>query len=85
MLILIKKLHIITGFIIHLLKQLHPGSWNKFKYANRHIPIKSKHAVYDMEMKRFNERIRNARTFEKMNRGINKFKYIDNNIEKEDR
>ena len=70
---------------VHLLKQLHPGSWSKFKYANQHIPIKSKHAVYNMEMKRFNERIRNAKTFENLNKGINKVRYINNNIEKEER
>ena len=70
---------------VHLLKQLHPGSWYQFKHASRHIPIKSKHAVYDMEMKRFNGRIRNAKTFENLNKGVNKFKYIDNNIEKGDR
>lgn len=64
---------------VHLLKQLHPGSWNKFKYANQHIPIKSKHAVCDMEMKRFNERIRNAKTFENLNDGIDGVIYINKN------
>ena len=70
---------------VHLLKQLHPGSWYKFKYANRHIPPRSRRVVYDVEMRKFDERIRNPKTFEKMNRGINKFEYIDNNIKKEDR
>ena len=57
----------------------------KFKYANRHIPPRSRRVVYDVEMRKFDERIRNPKTFEKMNRGINKFEYIDNNIKKEDR
>lgn len=69
----------------HLLKQLHPGSWCKFKYANQHIPVKSKHAVYDMEIRKFKERLRNPRTLKKRNEGINKIKYINDNIEKEDR
>lgn len=34
---------------VHLLKQLHPGSWYKFKYANRHIPPRSRRVVYDVE------------------------------------
>lgn len=62
-----------------LLKQLTLGSWYKFKYANQNIPIKSKHAVYDMEMRRFNERIRNPKTFEKLNDGIDGILYINKN------
>ncbi|WP_320979575.1 RHS repeat-associated core domain-containing protein [Bacteroides sp.] len=68
-----------------LLKQLTPGSWYKFKYANQNIPVKNKHAVYDMEMRKYNERISNPKTFEKINESVNKAVYLKDNIEKENK
>lgn len=64
---------------VHLLKQLHPGSWYKFKYANRHIPPRSRRVVYDVEMRKFDERIRNPKTFENLNDGIDGIIYINKN------
>lgn len=64
-----------------LLKQLKPVSLFKFKRTNSHIPIKNKRAAYDMEMRKFNGRFKNSKTFEKLNDGIDGISYINKNSE----
>lgn len=66
-----------------MLEQLKPTSWYKFKHTNSHIPLRNRHTVYDMEMRKFKVRIRSPKILKKMNEGVNKIGYINNSLKEE--
>ncbi len=40
-----------------------PGSWYKFKHANKQIPTPNKKGIYEMEMRRYKSKTKNFDAF----------------------
>lgn len=61
-----------------------PGSWYKFKKANKHIPVSKKRNIYEAEMRRYESKSKNFDLFEKIKSFIiDPFTYINNNQKEE--
>lgn len=65
-------------------KVSNPGSWYKFKKANKHIPVSKKKSIYEAEVRKYREKIKGNRTFEKVKRVVDESTYIYNQIDEEE-
>ena len=61
-----------------------PGSWYKFKKANKHIPALKRKGVYNAEVRRYEGKTRNIDIFNKEKNTIETIKYTHNQQNEEE-
>lgn len=60
-----------------------PGSWYKFKKANKHIPTLKRKGVYNAEVRRYEGKTRNIKAFKSTKNGIDIISYNKNHKEED--